>query len=76
MEHFGDKDTKHEGEGTGQAEGGLESMGARSEATRNLAQRGFERFTSSVPMTTHSISSDCGGLLEGNSGVDTSGWVE
>ena len=76
MKHFGDKDTQHEGHGSGQAEGGLEEMGARSSATVNLARGGFESHTSSVPMTTRSISSRCGGLEEGNSGVDTSGWYE
>jgi hypothetical protein len=67
---------EHEGRGTGQAEGGLEERGARSSATVNLARGGFESHTSSVPMTTHTISSRCGGLEEGNSGVDTSGWYE
>lgn len=67
---------EHEGHGTGQAEGGLKEMGARSSATVNLARGGFESHTSSVPMTTRSISSECGGLKEGNSGVDTSGWYE
>ena len=78
MEHFGNKDTQHMNVGKvdGQAEPGLRNEGPRAEATRNLAKGGFEAFTSSVPRTVHSISSECGGLKEGNKGVDTSGWYE